>query len=341
MSSQVTLKQIAEELGLSAMTVSRAINNKKNVDEKTRERVLEKARSMGYTPNYVAKSLVSRKTHTIGVVIPEISHAFFPEVVRGIEEVTYSSGYHLILTHSAEQFEREKDAINTLRAQRVDGMLVSSSQTEDDYSFYKEVINSGIPVVFFDRCIENIGASCVSVNDKVSSRKITAHLIAHGYRKIAHLSGPREVSIGKERFEGYVSALREAGLSVKEQWVLKSGYQEEGGYRAMQKLLQLPDEDRPRAVVAVNDPAAFGAMDAIREEGLSIPEDIAIVGFTDEVRSELVDCPLTTIHQPAYNVGKRGAEKLISTIEEDEPLIENIEIATEMVIRKSCGCPNI
>ncbi|MDR8392420.1 LacI family transcriptional regulator [Aliifodinibius sp. S!AR15-10] len=338
MSSQVTLKEIAEELGLSAMTVSRAINNKSNVDEKTRERVLEKAKSMGYTPNHVAKSLVSKKTYTIGVVIPEISHAFFPEVVRGIEEVTYSTNYHLILTHSAEQFEREKGAINTLRAKRVDGILISSSQTTDDYSFYEEVINSGIPVVFFDRCIENLGASCVSVNDKESSKLATEHVISHGYEKIAHLSGPLEVSIGRERYEGYREALEEAGLSVRDQWIVQSGYQEKGGYGAMQKLLALPEQERPRAVVAVNDPVAFGAIDAIREHGLSIPEDIAIVGFTDEVRSELVSCPLTTIHQPAYEVGKRGAQKLISTIEDDEPVIENIEIATELVIRKSCGC---
>lgn len=337
MSSQVTLKEIAAELGLSAMTVSRAINNKSNVDEKTRERVLEKARSMGYTPNHVAKSLVSNKTHTIGVVIPEISHAFFPEVVRGIEEVTYSTNYHLILTHSAEQFEREKDAINTLRAKRVDGILVSSSQTEEDYSFYEEVINSGIPVVFFDRCIENIGASTVSVNDKASSKLITEHMISHGYKKIAHLSGP-QVSIGRERYKGYLAAMQEAGLPIKEEWVVESGYQEKGGCQAMKKLLELPEEESPRAVVAVNDPAAFGAIDAIREHGLTIPDDIAICGFTDEIRSELVSCPLTTIHQPAYAVGKRGAQKLISTIEDDEPIIENIEIPTELVIRKSCGC---
>ncbi|MDX1637058.1 MAG: LacI family DNA-binding transcriptional regulator [Balneolaceae bacterium] len=338
MSTQVTLKEIADALGVSAMTVSRAINNKPNVDEDTRGRVLEKARSMGYTPNHVAKSLVSKKTYTIGVVIPEISHAFFPEVVRGIEEVSYSSNYHLILTHSAEQFRREKDAIDTLRAKRVDGVLISSCQTLENYSFYEQVIESGTRIVFFDRCIEGIGASCVSVNDRESSKLITRHLIDHGYKKIAHLSGPTEVSIGKKRCRGYLEAMEEAGIRVDPRWIVESGFQESGARKAMTKLLQLPKAKRPRAVVAVNDPVAFGAMEAINERGLEIPGDIALVGFTDEVRSELVNPPLTTIHQPAYEVGKKGAEKLINTIEKEQEPVENIEVKTDLVIRESCGC---
>lgn len=338
MSSQVTLKQIAEALGLSAMTVSRAINDKGNVDEKTKKRVLEKARSMGYTPNHVAKSLVSRKTYTIGVVIPEISHAFFPEVVRGIEEVTYHTNYQLILTHAAEQFEREKAAINTLRSKRVDGLLISSSQRVEDYSFYKEIIGSGTPVVFFDRCIENIGASCVSVNDKSSSRQIVQHLIDHGYKKIAYLSGPQKVSIGKERLDGYLDALRSGNLPVENKWIIQGGFREEEGYKAMKKLLELPEDQWPRAVATVNDPSAFGAIGAIEEQGLSIPEDIAIVGFTDDVRAPLLKSPLTTVHQPAYEVGKKGAEKLIRTIEDPDEPLENIKVITTLKIRSSCGC---
>lgn len=320
------------------MTVSRAINKKANVDEKTRERVLATAKKMGYTPNNVAKSLVSNKTNTIGVVIPEISHAFFPEVVKGIEEMTYAADYQLILTHSAEEFERERNAIRTLRSQRVDGMLVSSCQSEKDFSLYEDVIEAGIPLVFFDRCIENIGASSVRVNDRESSRKGTEHLISHGYKKIAHISGPIKVSIGLERYQGYLEAMAAAGLFVNKNWVVESGFQEEGGYLAMQKLLELPEDARPRAVMAVNDPAAFGAMEAIYKHGLSIPDDIAIVGFTNEIRSELLDCPLTTIHQPAYEVGKRGAEKLLKVIENEDEPVETIEIKTKLIIRKSCGC---
>lgn len=339
MSSEVTLKHIAEALGVSAMTVSRALNNRSNVDEKTREKVLAKAESMGYTPNHVAKSLVSSKTYTIGVVIPEITHAFFPEVVRGIEEVTNASEYQLFLTNANEQFEREKKAIRALQSKRVDGILISSSQTVDDYAFYKKLIDSGTQVVFFDRCIENIGASCVSVNDRASSEQLTKHLInTHNYKKIAHLSGPQNVSIGKERYQGYLDALRMHDLPINSKWIIEGGFQEESGYESMKKLLSLPKEEYPEAVVAANDPVAMGGIRAIKEEGLSIPDEIAIVGFTDDIRAPLLDTPLTTIHQPAYKVGKRAAQKLLKTIDNPDEPAENIEVLTTLKIRQSCGC---
>lgn len=320
------------------MTVSRVINNHENVSEKTRKRVMEKVKSMGYTPNHVAKSLVSNRTYTIGMVIPEISHAFFPEVVRGIEEVTHKSEYQLILTHAAEQFSREQEAIQTLRSKRVDGILISSSQTVDDYTFYEELIRNGPKVVFFDRCIENIGASCISVNDRASAFTITEHLISHGYSKIGYLSGPERVSIGRERFRGFSQAMEAHGIAVERRWITESGFNEEGGYRAMKKILELPEGDRPEAIASVNDPAAFGAMEAMKEAGVSVPGDMAIVGFTDDVRAELLTCPLTTIRQPAYEVGKRAVEKLLRAIENKDEPIEYIEIATTMMIRNSCGC---
>jgi len=337
--SDVTLKHIAEALDVSAMTVSRALNNRSNVDEKTRERVLQKAKSMGYTPNHVAKSLVSSKTYTIGVVIPEITHAFFPEVVRGIEEVTNTSDYQLFLTNTNEQFDREKDAIHTLQSKRVDGLLISSSQTVDDYSFYEQLIESGTEIVFFDRCIEGIGASTVCVNDRESARQITEHLIeSHDFTKIAHLSGPQDVSIGKKRFQGYLEALKMHDLPVQDQWIISGGFQERRGYDAMKKLLSLPRSEFPEAVVAVNDPSAIGAIKAIKEAGLAIPDDIAIVGFTDDIRAPLLDVPLTTIHQPAYGVGKQAAQKLIQTIENEDEPVEDIVVPTTMKIRSSCGC---
>lgn len=339
MGSNVTLKQIAEELGISAMTVSRAINNQSNVDDNTKEKVLAKAKSMGYTPNHIAKSLVSRKTYTIGVVIPKITHAFFPEVVRGIEEVTNASDYHLFLTNTNEEFEREKEAIETLRSKRVDGILLSSSLTVNDYSFYDELINSDTQLVFFDRCVENLGASCVSVNDRASSRQITDHLIdEHNYKKIAHLSGPRDVSIGKERLNGFKDALRNHHLPIEQQWIVEGGFDEEAGYQAMKELLSLAEEEYPEAVVAVNDPSAIGAIKAMKEEGISIPDDMAIVGFTDDIRAPLLQKPLTTIHQPAYKVGRRAAQKLIDTIDNPDEPAENIELLTELKIRESCGC---
>jgi DNA-binding LacI/PurR family transcriptional regulator len=337
--SNVTLKEIAKELGMSAMTVSRALNNKDNVDKQTKKRIVEKARSMGYTPNHVAKSLVSRKTYTIGVVIPEIYHAFFSEVVSGIEEVSYKRNYQLFLTNSAEKYEREKSSLNALQSKRVDGILISCAETSSDTEYYRQIINTGLPFVFFDRCIENIGASCVCVNDYESSKKITTHLVDHGYKRIAHLSGPENVTIANKRKQGYLDALGDHGIPVDDTLLEESGLSEKGGYEAMIRLLDRTSEKPPRAVFAINDPAAFGAIKAIKEKGLSIPGDVAIVGFSDDIRSELIACPLTTVRQPAFLIGKRAAQKLIDTIDNKDEPIEKIELENKIIIRQSCGCP--
>lgn len=341
MSSNVTLKQIAEELGISAMTVSRAINNKSNVDHNTREIVMAKARSMGYSPNRVAKSLLYSKTYTIGAVLPEISHSFFPEVVKGIEEIAYRKKYQLFLTNSAEDNKREKNAIETLRSHRVDGLLISCSQSTTDISYYKKLIKLGLPIVFFDRCVEGIGASCVKINDFESSATLTRHLISHGHNRIGHLYGPQKISIGRERLEGFARAMEEGGCEVKKEWMIESGFKIREGYQAMQKLLKLPASNRPKAVVAVTDPVAFGAINAIHDANLSVPGDIAVVGFSDDVKAALVNPPLTTILQPGYEMGVRAARKLINTIESEKEPVETIEIITALVVRRSCGTKKV
>jgi DNA-binding LacI/PurR family transcriptional regulator len=335
---RVTVEEVARECGLSAMTVSRVLNDHPNVSETTRKRVLKVSRRLGYTPNQIAKSLVLRKTHTIGVVVPEITHSFFPEAIRGIEEVTYRLGYHLILMHSAESAQREEDAIRTLEAKRVDGILISMAQDVHDYRMYKHLVRQGVQVVFFDRCVPGIGASCVSIDDEESARRITEHLLGHGYRRIAHLSGPTRVSIGAARFRGFKRALRENRTLLHDELVIESGFHESGGYEAMRLLLDLPADRRPRAVLAINDPAAYGAMKAIAERGLRVPEDIAIVGFSDDIRSELMPTPLTTIRQPAYDVGKRAAQQLFAEIEGTSEPADQITVKAELVIRRSCGC---
>jgi DNA-binding LacI/PurR family transcriptional regulator len=335
---RVTVDEVAQQAGISAMTVSRALNNHPNVSEKTRKRVLDVSRRLGYTPNQIAKSLVLRKTHTIGVVVPEITHSFFPEAIRGIEEVTYRLGYHLILMHSAESSTREEDAIRTLEEKRVDGILISIAQTVDDFSVYKQLVRRGVRFVFFDRCVPGIGATCVGIDDQASSRRVTEHLLGHGYRRIAHLSGPSRVSISAARLRGFRKAMKDNGTPMHEELMIESGFHEQGGYDAMGRLLDLPADKRPRAVVAINDPAAFGAMKAVAERGLRIPEDIAIAAFSDDIRAELMPTPLTTVRQPAYEVGKRAAERLFAEIDGSSETPEDITVKAELIIRRSCGC---
>ncbi len=335
---RVTAQDVAARLGVSAMTVSRALNGRPFVDESTRRKVIETARRLGYSPDHIAKSLALRKTHTIGVVVPEITHSFFPEAIRGIEEVTYRLGYHVVLTHSAENAMRERDAIRTLESKRVDGILISMAQSVNDNAAYRDVMRHGTTLVFFDRCVPGIGASCVGIDDEDSARRITAHLVGHGCRRIAHLSGPQRMSVSRARLAGVRKALREAGLTLPGELVVESGFQEEGGYEAMRRLLDLPVRNRPEAVVAVNDPAAFGAMKAIEERGLRIPDDVAIVGFSDDIRSALMPIPLSTVRQPAYEVGKRAAEQLFAHIDGKGDIADQIVIKAELVLRRSCGC---
>jgi DNA-binding LacI/PurR family transcriptional regulator len=337
-SGRITAEQLARKIGISAMTVSRALNNHPHVSPKTRKKVLDTAQRMGYSPDLIAKSLAIRKTHTIGVVVPEITHSFFPEAIRGIEEVTYNQGYHLILMHSAENAERERDALQTLESKRVDGILISTAQNITDHEPYKQIIKNGTSLVFFDRCVWGIGASCVGIDDENSAKRITAHLLAHRYTRIAHLAGSSKLSISKARLNGFRKALRERRISVDEDLIVESGLHEEGGYEAMIKILNLPVKKWPRAVVAVNDPAAFGAMRAISEHSLRIPEDIAIVGFSDDIRAGILIPPLTTVRQPAFEVGRMAAQKLFAHIKGKEKKPNRHEIQTELIIRRSCGC---
>jgi len=254
-----------------------------------------------------------------------------------MEEAAYQSKYHLILTHSAENAGRERDAILTLEAERVDGIMISMAQNVEDFRLYEQMIDLGMPIVFFDRCVQGIGASCVSLDDEESSYRITGHLLAHGYTHLAHLSGSQKVSIGRSRLLGFRRALQERGIECREDLIIESGFQEADGYRAMKRLLINSVDPRPQAVVAVNDPAAFGAAKAILEHGLRIPEDIALVGFSDDIRAELMPTPLTTVRQPAYEVGKRAAQKLIAIVEGTSHQAENIQLQGEIIIRQSCG----
>jgi DNA-binding LacI/PurR family transcriptional regulator len=335
---RVTARDVAKALGLSTMTVSRALNGRPHVDHDTRARVFKAARKLGYSPNDIAKSLVLNRTNTIGVVVPEISHSFFPEAIRGIEDATYSAGYHVILMHSAEISLREQDAIQTLGSKRVDGLLISTAQDITDTRVYEQLIEVGVPVVFFDRCIRGIGATCVSIDDEHSSYVATEHLLRHGYTRIGHLAGPKRISVGRERLDGFRRALANYNVPFDEKLVVESGFHESGGYDAMGLLLDMPLADRVQAVVAVNDPAAFGAMKAVIDRGLAIPGDIAIVGFSDDIRAPLMTVPLTTVRQPAYTLGKLAAERLIEAIAGLQAQPEEIVVKTELVVRSSCGC---
>ncbi len=339
MKPDLTIKHRKGSPKLSKSIVSKDMNsyNIRTNNKNTKHLVLETANSLRFKPNQRLKRPVEKKSFTIGVVIPENSHSFFHEVIRGIEEIIDQTEYQIILEPTSESEECEKEVIEMLQTKSVDGILVSTCQSMEGGLLFEKLLKSGIALVFFDRCIDELEVSSVSVNDSTSSQYITEHLIDLGYKKIAYLSGSREVSIGRDRYKGYRKALLNNDLIMYEELVIESGFQEEGGFLAMSKILKLPSKDWPDAVVAVNDPVAFGAIKAINQKGLKIPNDIAIVGFSDDIQSNLLDVPLTTVKQPAYEVGKKAADKLIRLIENENELHEKISIVTGLKIRSSCG----
>jgi LacI family transcriptional regulator len=312
--NQVTIKDIARELGISPSTVSRALKDHPDISPETKKAVNELAEKLNYQPNIVALSLRQSKTNTIGVIIPELVHIFFSTVISGIEDVAYSAGYNVIITQSNESLQREKTDIKALFNSRVDGMLISLSRETSSFEHIDSILAKGVPMVFFDRVYDNSQCSRIIVDDLSGSKEATQHLIDQGYTKIAHLEGPPNLGITKQRLEGYMQALKESNIPVNNDYIAAcpQGTIEEGK-AATEKLLAL--KQRPDAIFATNDPAAMGAMQAIKEAGLKIPQDVAVVGFSNWFVSALLEPPLTSVDQPGFEMGQEAAKLLIRHIE--------------------------
>lgn len=328
-----TIIDIAKKLKLSPSTVSRALSDHPDIKKETKERVRKIARELKYTPNSIAQSLKRNRTNTIGVLVPEIEHDFFSSAISGIEEVAYQAGYAIIVCQSNEDFEREVINTNVLVNQRVAGIIVSISQSTKCGDHFQEVIKRRIPLVFFDRACEDVVASKVIIDDYTSSFNAVTYLIGKGYKRIAHFAGPRELVICIKRLEGYVNALKAAGLPVIEDFVRYGGLHEQYGYNSMDALLK--EGKIPDAVFAVNDPVAIGAFQRIREAKLRIPEDIAIIGFSNNKITTLVDPQLTTMSQPSFEMGKKAAEILINNIKNTGAEPRTFILDTELIIRGS------
>ncbi len=337
--NQVTIKDIARELGISPSTVSRALKDHPDISVSTKKAVNELAEKLNYQPNIVALNLRQKKTNTLGVIIPEIVHFFFSTVISGIEDVAYTAGYNVILAQSNESYQRELTDMKALFNSRVDGMLLSISRETTNFDHIESIISKGVPIVFYDRMYDSPTSSKVIVDDYVGAKEAVTHLIEQGCKRIGHLNGAPNLLISIDRFRGYTDALTENGLEVYDNLVVStsSGTFEEGK-KATHKLLSqsvLPD-----AIFANNDPMAMGAMMAIKEKGLKIPEDIAIVGFSNWFIGEMMEPSLTTVDQPGFEMGQEAARLLIRQIEmkdkeQFDPQPETKILKTRLVIRNS------
>ena len=336
--AMTTMKRIAAELGVSVTTISKVLNDQPDIGEATRARVLAKVEELGYRPNAVARSLSLRRTHTLGVIIPDLMHSFFVEIVAGIESATSAQGYGLLLCSSAENPRKERSELELLRARQVDGIVLASAHVSGNTDILKELAAGGCALVMIDRDDHpKVACHRVVTDDTAVGRLATEHLAAHGRRRIAHIAGPPIVH-ARRREDGYRAALRTAGLPVDPALIVRAGFMEADGYRAMQQLLSL----RPRvdAVFAANDPAALGAMKAIWEAGCRVPEDVAVVGAGDVAHGDLLRVPLTTVAWSKEDLGRRAAELLLDQIGgHPKGPFRRIVIPPTLVVRESSGGP--
>lgn len=333
--ARYTIKDIARELGLSPSTVSRALRGHPDISEATRERVAKLAEKYNYRPNQIAKSLQTRKSKTIGVIVPEIQHYFFSAVVSGIEEVAYKAGYTIMVCQSNDTFEREVINTQALASHQVDGLLVSVSQETTSHDHLEAVLRQGTPLVFFDRVVEGLKASTVVVDDFDGAYTAVEHLISRGYRRIAHLAGVQHISISRQRLFGYRQALADHVLPVEERYIVYGGFHEPDGQKGAAELMG--QENPPDAIFSVNDPVAVGAFLHCRDKGLRIPEDVALVGFSNNPVTMMVTPTLTTVEQPAFAIGRSAATILLAQIRGENkvgsPLTRTLK--TSLVVRGS------
>jgi len=334
-SDQVTIKDLARMLNISAATVSRALKNHPDISKSTKKAVLELAKEMNYHPNSIASSLRNQKTMTIGVVVPEIVHYFFASVISGIEDIAYEAGYHVMVCQSNESYEREVVNIDALISHRVDGILASISKETTDFAHFHKVMDRGIPLVFFDRIPAELQTHSVSVDDTEGAFQAVNHLLAIGRKRIAHLAGPTTLNISKDRRNGYLKALRLAGIPPEER-LCPVADDRNSGYTTTKQLLSLGNP--PDAIFAVNDNSAVGALQACTSMGIRVPEEVAIVGFSDDRQiTSLTDPPLSSVYQPSFEIGQTAGEILLKQLKSPKEKIKPIHktLNTKLVTRES------
>lgn len=341
MKKQVTLKQLATELGYSISTVSKAIRNSKEISSETRDKIQAFARFYNYRPNNIAISLKNRRTKNIGVIIPEIVHHFFTTVIEGVDYVAHSRGYNVVVCLSGESFEKEVNNMEMLANGSIDGFIISlakETQLKKDYHHLQEVMEQGMPIVMFDRVTDEIQSDKAIVDDTRAATEAVNYLISCDCRRIALISTVDYISVGKLRTKGYRKALTEYGLPVDEELIIKV----EDAETCEEKISELFQRHKFDGLFAVNEFFAVTAMKVAKREGLRIPEDISVVGFTDGILSRTASPTLTTVAQHGMEMGEAAARMLIDRLEagEMDNGFETQIIKTSMIKRESTKNPD-
>lgn len=331
----VRLKDIARDLGVSVITVSKALRDHSDISAETRARVLKRVSELNYRPNLAARSLVTGRTYMMGLVIPDLVHTFFSEMARGLSGVLRNSGYTLVISSSEQDPELERQAIDQLISRRVDVLFVASTQWTVES--FRRVEEAGIPYILVDRTFAGLAANFVGVNDEHVGTIATEHLIEIGCRKIAHISAP-SLSPVLGRLEGYRKMLERHGMFVRPEYVVNTArvdeLGEDSGHEAAKKLLKL--RPRPDGIFCYNDPVAMGAMTAILDAGLRIPEDVALIGCGNLHFSRFLRVPLSSVDQQSANIGQRAANLALNLVGADSPVQPKaILLEPKLVVRAS------
>ena len=329
-----TLHEVARRAGVSAMTVSRVVNGRDRVHSETRQRVEEAIQALDYVPNRIARGLISQKTQTIGIIVPDIVNPFFAPVVRGAESAARKAGYRVLLCNSEGDLRLEREYIEDLVAHRVEGLLLAPASDRSRSSILS-LLRGGFPLVLIDRALPDADCDLIVSDNAQGARRLIEHLIAIGHREIAHVSDAEDTSTGRERLRGYREALEAAGIPFQPELVIRTTVDRIGGYRAAQEILAR--DPLPTAIFAVNNMTAVGTMEALRERGLSVPKDMGLVCFDDVEHLAVLSPILTVIDQPAQTFGSLGVQLLLERMTgKANSRPRRIILQTDLIVRQSC-----
>jgi len=332
---ETTIHDIAKKLNISASTVSRALKDNPLISEATRKLIKKTAKEMGYRPNIMAANFRTKRTNTIGVIVPLINRHFFSSVISGIEDIAYENGFAVTISQSNDNFEKENKIAHTLFANRVDGLILSLGMETKSFEHLKLFSERNIPLVLFDRVTDEINAHKIIVDDYAGGYRATKHLIKNGAKKVAHIGGPQTINIYKNRQKGYTDALNENGIKIDKSLVFNGNMTKNAGINAIKELID--NNKMPDAIFCANDTTALGIITYLKTTGIKIPDDISIVGFSNEPFSEVVTPSISTIKQPGFLMGQKAAKLLINQIsnKKENPGFETITMPTELIVRES------
>ena len=333
---EITIYDIARFLNISATTVSRGLKDHPTINKNTRKKIFEAARHLGYRSNTFASSLRSKKTHTIGIIVPRLNSYFMSSVLAGMEDAASRENYNLIISQSLESAEKEIANAHTMFNKRVDGLLVSLAYDTENINHFEVFFKKGIPVIFFDRIYSHSESTSIVIDNYKAAYDITKHLIDNGCRRIMHLGGNLLRNVYSERLKGYKQALRDHKISFDEKLVLISKLNEETGTEAAKLIIKMATK-RPDGVFAANDTAAVYCMMKLKEAGIRIPEDVAFAGFNNDPISKIIEPNLTTVNYSGYDVGEAAVTSLINHLNgiSSVKTTNTIILRSDLIIRES------